>query len=57
MVVQVGLVKEQPSWKAWTIFIAAAWNGVIPGCSMCLAMKPDRLESGEQLRFHIQPQL
>ncbi|HRV31734.1 MAG TPA: aconitase family protein, partial [Kiritimatiellia bacterium] len=30
------------------IFLAAGAEGRHPGCSMCLAMNPDRLESGQR---------
>ena len=43
-----GLVKEQAELEGLDqIFIAAGFEWRDPGCSMCLAMNPDRLESGE----------
>ncbi|PCD00275.1 3-isopropylmalate dehydratase large subunit [Halopseudomonas pelagia] len=43
-----GLVKEQAELEGLDkIFMAAGFEWRDPGCSMCLAMNPDRLESGE----------
>jgi 3-isopropylmalate/(R)-2-methylmalate dehydratase large subunit len=43
-----GLVKEQAEKEGLhTIFLEAGFEWREPGCSMCLAMNPDRLESGE----------
>lgn len=43
-----GLVKEQAELEGLDqIFLAAGFEWRDPGCSMCLAMNPDRLESGE----------
>ncbi|MFN3579013.1 MAG: 3-isopropylmalate dehydratase large subunit [Pseudomonas sp.] len=43
-----GLVKEQAELEGLDrIFTAAGFEWRDPGCSMCLAMNPDRLESGE----------
>ncbi|UYZ83204.1 3-isopropylmalate dehydratase large subunit [Entomomonas sp. E2T0] len=43
-----GLVKEQAEQEGLDkIFIEAGFEWREPGCSMCLAMNPDRLESGE----------
>ncbi|MFJ3520869.1 3-isopropylmalate dehydratase large subunit [Pseudomonas sp. NPDC090203] len=43
-----GLVKEQAEKEGLDkIFIEAGFEWREPGCSMCLAMNPDRLESGE----------
>ncbi|WP_268800696.1 3-isopropylmalate dehydratase large subunit [Pseudomonas huanghezhanensis] len=43
-----GLVKEQAEREGLDkIFIEAGFEWREPGCSMCLAMNPDRLESGE----------
>ncbi|UFH48478.1 3-isopropylmalate dehydratase large subunit [Pseudomonas sp. KNUC1026] len=43
-----GLVKEQAEREGLhTIFLEAGFEWREPGCSMCLAMNPDRLESGE----------
>ncbi|MBS1169556.1 MAG: leuC [Burkholderiaceae bacterium] len=44
-----GLVKEQAEREGLDkIFIAAGFEWREPGCSMCLAMNADRLESGER---------
>src|SRR5678816_2454020 len=44
-----GLVKEQAESEGLDkIFIAAGFEWREPGCSMCLAMNPDRLEPGER---------
>ncbi|MDX9875204.1 MAG: 3-isopropylmalate dehydratase large subunit [Spongiibacteraceae bacterium] len=43
-----GLVKKQAEQEGLDkIFIEAGFEWREPGCSMCLAMNPDRLESGE----------
>ncbi|MBD1550389.1 3-isopropylmalate dehydratase large subunit [Pseudomonas typographi] len=43
-----GLVKAQAEQEGLDkVFIAAGFEWREPGCSMCLAMNPDRLESGE----------
>ena len=43
-----GLVKAQAEREGLDqIFLAAGFEWREPGCSMCLAMNPDRLESGE----------
>ncbi|SDU01340.1 3-isopropylmalate dehydratase large subunit [Halopseudomonas salegens] len=43
-----GLVKEQAEREGLdAIFKAAGFEWRDPGCSMCLAMNPDRLQSGE----------
>jgi 3-isopropylmalate/(R)-2-methylmalate dehydratase large subunit len=44
-----GLVKEQAEAEGLhRIFIAAGFDWREPGCSMCLAMNPDRLKPGER---------
>ena len=44
-----GLVKEQAEAEGLDkIFIAAGFDWREPGCSMCLAMNPDRLTEGER---------
>jgi 3-isopropylmalate/(R)-2-methylmalate dehydratase large subunit len=44
-----GLVKEQAEAEGLdAIFRAAGFEWREPGCSMCLAMNPDRLEPGER---------
>ena len=44
-----GLVKEQAEAEGLhKIFTAAGFDWREPGCSMCLGMNPDRLESGER---------
>jgi 3-isopropylmalate/(R)-2-methylmalate dehydratase large subunit len=44
-----GLVKEQAEAEGLDkIFLAAGFEWREPGCSMCLAMNPDRLEPGER---------
>ena len=43
-----GLVKAQAEREGLDqVFLAAGFEWREPGCSMCLAMNPDRLESGE----------
>jgi 3-isopropylmalate/(R)-2-methylmalate dehydratase large subunit len=44
-----GLVKEQAEAEGLDkIFLAAGFEWREPGCSMCLAMNPDRLEPGQR---------
>ena len=44
-----GLVKEQAEAEGLhTIFIKAGFDWREPGCSMCIAMNPDKLEPGER---------
>ena len=44
-----GLVKQQAEAEGLhTIFIAAGFDWREPGCSMCIAMNPDKLEPGER---------
>ena len=44
-----GLVKHQAEEEGLDrIFIEAGFEWREPGCSMCLAMNPDRLEPGER---------
>ena len=44
-----GLVKEQAEAEGLDkIFVAAGFQWREPGCSMCLAMNPDKLEPGER---------
>jgi 3-isopropylmalate/(R)-2-methylmalate dehydratase large subunit len=44
-----GLVKEQAEAEGLDkIFLAAGFDWREPGCSMCLAMNPDKLEPGER---------
>ncbi len=44
-----GLVKEQAEAEGLDkIFVAAGFEWREPGCSMCLAMNPDKLASGER---------
>ena len=44
-----GLVKEQAEAEGLhKIFLAAGFEWREPGCSMCLAMNPDKLEPGER---------
>ena len=53
-----GLVKEQAEAEGLDkIFIKAGFDWREPGCSMCLAMNPDKLSAGRALRVHIEPQL
>ncbi|NVL45929.1 hypothetical protein F2S75_05745 [Pseudomonas syringae pv. actinidiae] len=43
-----GLIKRRPRKKGWTrSSLKPVLNGASRGCSMCLAMNPDRLGSGE----------
>jgi 3-isopropylmalate/(R)-2-methylmalate dehydratase large subunit len=52
-----GLIKAQAEAEGLDkIFIAAGFEWRQPGCSMCLAMNADRLESGRALRLDLQPQ-
>ena len=39
------------------VFMAAGFEWREPGCSMCLAMNPDKLAVGERCRFDLEPQL
>ena len=39
------------------MFSAAGFDWREAGCSMCLAMNPDKLAAGERVRVHLQPQL
>jgi 3-isopropylmalate/(R)-2-methylmalate dehydratase large subunit len=44
-----GLVKEQAEFEGLDdVFRAAGFNWREPGCSMCLAMNPDKLQPGER---------
>src|SRR5438045_8416438 len=44
-----GLVKEQAEAEGLdTVFRAAGFDWREPGCSMCLAMNPDKLAPGER---------
>src|SRR5882757_3006297 len=44
-----GLVKQQAEAEGLDkIFVAAGFEWREPGCSMCLAMNPDRLAPGER---------
>ncbi|MEM7377536.1 MAG: 3-isopropylmalate dehydratase large subunit [Pseudomonadota bacterium] len=44
-----GLVRQQAESEGLNeIFTAAGFEWRLPGCSMCLAMNPDRLEPGER---------
>ena len=43
-----GLVKEQAEAEARQIFKAAGFDWREPGCSMCLAINPDKLAPGER---------
>ena len=53
-----GLVKEQAEAEGLDkIFKAAGFDWREPGCSMCLAMNPDKLAAGRALRLDLQPQL
>ena len=35
------------------VFTAAGFDWREPGCSMCLAMNPDKLAPGERVRLHL----
>ena len=39
------------------VFTGAGFDWREPGCSMCLAMNPDKLQPGRAGRLHLQPQL
>ena len=39
------------------VFLAAGFEWREPGCSMCLAMNPDKLAAGRALRVDLEPQL
>ena len=44
-----GLVKEQAEAEGlYKIFVKAGFEWREPGCSMCLAMNPDKLKPGER---------
>ena len=44
-----GLVKKQAEEEGLDkVFTAAGFEGRQPGCSMCLAMNPDRLKPGQR---------
>ena len=52
-----GLVKEQAEAEGLDkIFLKAGFEWREPGCSMCLAMNPDKLASGGALRLDLEPQ-
>ena len=53
-----GIVKEQAEAEGLDkIFRAAGFDWREPGCSMCLAMNPDKLAPGRALRLDLEPQL
>ena len=53
-----GLVKAQAEAEGLDkIFLAAGFEWREPGCSMCLAMNPDKLRAGRALRLDLEPQL
>ncbi len=53
-----GLVKEQAEAEGLDkIFLAAGFEWREPGCSMCLAMNPDKLSPGERCASNVEPQL
>ena len=53
-----GLVKAQAEAEGLDkIFIKAGFEWREPGCSMCLAMNPDKLLPGRTLRLDLEPQL
>ena len=53
-----GLVKEQAEAEGLDkIFLKAGFEWREPGCSMCLAMNPDKLAPGRALRLDLEPQL
>ncbi len=53
-----GLVKEQAEAEGLDkIFIKAGFDWREPGCSMCLAMNPDKLARRRALRLDLEPQL
>ncbi len=52
-----GLVKEQAEAEGLDkILKAAGFDWREPGCSMCLAMNPDKLPPGRALRLDLEPQ-
>ena len=52
-----GIVKEQAEAEGLDkIFIKAGFEWREPGCSMCLAMNPDKLQPGRALRLDLEPQ-
>ena len=52
-----GLVKAQAEAEGLDkIFLAAGFEWREPGCSMCLAMNPDKLEPRRALRLDLEPQ-
>ena len=52
-----GLVKAQAEAEGLDkIFTAAGFEWREPGCSMCLAMNPDKLRAGRALRLDLEPQ-
>ena len=52
-----GLVKHQAEEEGLDrIFLEAGFEWREPGCSMCLAMNADKLEPGERMRLHLEPQ-
>ena len=52
-----GIVKEQAEAEGLDkIFIKAGFEWREPGCSMCLAMNPDKLSAGRALRLDLEPQ-
>ena len=52
-----GLVKEQAEAEGLDkVFLAAGFEWREPGCSMCLAMNPDKLSPGRALRLDLEPQ-
>ena len=52
-----GLVKEQAEAEGLDkIFVKAGFEWREPGCSMCLAMNPDKLDAGRTLRLDLEPQ-
>ena len=53
-----GLVRAQAEDEGLDeIFLAAGFEWREPGCSMCLAMNPDKAGARPALRLHLQPQL
>ena len=52
-----GIVKEQAEAEGLDkIFIKAGFEWREPGCSMCLAMNPDKLNARRALRLDLEPQ-
>ncbi len=52
-----GLVKAQAEAEGLDkIFLAAGFEWREPGCSMCLAMNPDKLAARRALRLDLEPQ-